>query len=209
MQGHIYGGPCEHVFDFAFVFTVYSPNVTTECEQFTNDPIVIQRFSSCGKIFLSTAGQYIIYLQTGQKNSHNFYLTTSGRCGQEDSLEISLNNRLRRPGNFLKARYMLPLQFSHESIPGFNVRSLEVVFNIFVVSLTCTLDIFHEKRMTWFIPRTLFRPIMVTIYNYTYITILIVWCYVITKCMIISIITICLLSNSLDYVSFTSQNLLQ
>ena len=165
MQGHIYGGPCEHVFDFAFVFTVYSPNVTTECEQFTNDPIVIQRITSCAKILLSTAGRYIIYLQIGARYSHNFYLTTTGRCEQKDTLEMSLINRLHRPGSFLIAKYMLPLQFNDEPLPGFDVRSFEIVFNISVVSLTCTLHIFHEVRMIWRKPVQLTRQLMVIIYT--------------------------------------------
>ena len=166
MQGDIYGGPCEHLFDFAFVFTVYSPNVTTECEQFINNPIVIQRISSCGKFLFLTAGQYIIYLQTGGNYSHNFYLTTSGRCGLEDTLEMSVNDKFGRPGNFVRVRSMLPLQFNNESIPGFHVRSLEVVFNISVMSLTCTLDIFYEIRMKWSLAPSLIRQVVVTIIIY-------------------------------------------
>ena len=153
MQFHIPNGSCEKIFDFAMVFTVYSPNVSTECQQFINDPIVNPQNSGCGEITLSTVGQYIIFLQIGKSESLNFYLTRTGHCGPEDAVVISLSDRLDILGHFLITRYMLPLQFNNEPIPGFNMMSLEIVFNISVMSLTCTLEIFYERRMTWMIER--------------------------------------------------------
>ena len=162
-QAHIRGGPCENVFDFALVFTVYSPNVTTECEQFINKPLIISRFAGCCDILLSTAGQYIIYLQTHSSHPYNFYLTRSGSCESEDTAIVSLHNKRPKLGKFLITRYVLPLQFNKEPIPAFHVLSLESVFNISIVSLTCTLDIFYERRLTLCVLKS-YRRYMVIIY---------------------------------------------